>query len=62
MSATPVVDGWFTTGDDPRLLAARCTDCGNLVFPPPPADAFSKTGKPIFCAASASVAKSCASA
>ncbi|GAB2968906.1 Zn-ribbon domain-containing OB-fold protein [Nocardioides montaniterrae] len=39
MTATPVVDGWFTTSDDPRLLAARCTDCGDLVFPPPPSDA-----------------------
>jgi len=38
MTATPAVEGWFSTGDDPRLLAARCTECGNLVFPPPPAD------------------------
>jgi uncharacterized OB-fold protein len=38
-ATTPAVDGWFTTGEDPRLLAARCTTCGNLVFPPPPADA-----------------------
>ncbi|MCL2544075.1 MAG: OB-fold domain-containing protein [Nocardioidaceae bacterium] len=39
MTATPAVDGWFTTGDDPRLLAARCAECGDLAFPPPPADA-----------------------
>lgn len=39
MTATPVVEGWFTTGDDPRLLAARCKTCGDLVFPPPPAAA-----------------------
>ncbi|WP_436700111.1 Zn-ribbon domain-containing OB-fold protein [Nocardioides sp. BYT-33-1] len=31
---TPVIEGWFTTGDEPRLLASRCTTCGNLVFPP----------------------------
>ena len=35
-SATPVVEGWFTTGDEPRLLASRCTACSNLVFPPVP--------------------------
>lgn len=46
MTTTPVVDGWFTTGDDPRLLAARCTECGNLVFPPPPADAASYCRNP----------------
>ena len=39
MTTSPAVDGWFTTGDDPRLLASRCTTCGNLVFPPPPPDA-----------------------
>ena len=39
MTTTPAVDGWFTTGDDPRLIAARCTTCGDLVFPPPPAAA-----------------------
>ncbi|MEQ6902529.1 OB-fold domain-containing protein [Nocardioides sp. YIM 152588] len=39
MTATPAVDGWFTTGAEPRLLASRCTACANLVFPPVPADA-----------------------
>ena len=34
MSATPAVEGWFTTGDEPRLLASRCTRCSNVVFPP----------------------------
>lgn len=38
---TPAIDGWFTTGDDPRLVASRCTTCGTLVFPPPPPDAVS---------------------
>ena len=32
--ATPVVDGWFTTDDAPRLLAARCTACAAVWFPP----------------------------
>jgi uncharacterized OB-fold protein len=36
-TATPAVDDWFTTGDEPRLLASRCTTCGDVVFPPAPA-------------------------
>ncbi|WP_139977946.1 Zn-ribbon domain-containing OB-fold protein [Nocardioides litoris] len=32
--ATPVVEGWFTDGAEPALIAARCTACGDLVFPP----------------------------
>jgi uncharacterized OB-fold protein len=39
MTTTPAVEGWFTTGEQPRLLAARCTTCSDLVFPPPPAEA-----------------------
>ncbi|HWJ65346.1 MAG TPA: OB-fold domain-containing protein [Nocardioides sp.] len=39
MTATPVIDGWFTTGEQPRLLASRCTRCSNVVFPPVQADA-----------------------
>ncbi|HWI44387.1 MAG TPA: OB-fold domain-containing protein [Nocardioides sp.] len=35
----PVIEGWFTTGDDPHLLASRCTACGNVVFPPVSGDA-----------------------
>ena len=31
---TPAVDGWFITGEEPTLLGTRCTDCGNVVFPP----------------------------
>lgn len=33
-SVTPLVEGWFTTGEEPRLLASRCTTCSNVVFPP----------------------------
>lgn len=39
MTATPVVDGWFTTDEEPRLLASRCTRCSNVVFPPVSSDA-----------------------
>ncbi|WP_148614314.1 Zn-ribbon domain-containing OB-fold protein [Nocardioides rubriscoriae] len=35
-TTTPAVDGWFTTGDEPTLLASRCTTCGDVVFPPAP--------------------------
>lgn len=34
MTATPVVEGWFTTTDPPALLASRCAACATLVFPP----------------------------
>jgi uncharacterized protein len=37
--ASPVVEGWFTTGEEPRLLASRCTRCSNVVFPPVPIEA-----------------------
>jgi uncharacterized OB-fold protein len=33
-TSTPVIEGWFTTGEEPRLLASRCTTCSNVVFPP----------------------------
>ncbi len=33
-AATPAVEGWFTTGPQPRLLGARCTECGTYLFPP----------------------------
>ena len=36
---SPAVDGWFTTGDEPRLLASRCTTCSDVVFPPVSASA-----------------------
>ena len=31
---TPAIDGWFTTGADPALVASRCTTCGSAFFPP----------------------------
>ncbi|GAA1760797.1 Zn-ribbon domain-containing OB-fold protein [Nocardioides hankookensis] len=34
MTATPAIDGWFTTGPDPTLLGSRCTTCGSVFFPP----------------------------
>jgi uncharacterized OB-fold protein len=33
--ATPVVEGWFTTGQAPALLGGRCTTCGTVAFPSP---------------------------
>ncbi len=36
---TPVIEGWFTTGDEPQLIASRCTRCSNVVFPPVSSDA-----------------------
>ncbi len=38
-TSSPAVDGWFTTDAEPRLLASRCTTCGDVVFPPAPAGA-----------------------
>lgn len=34
MTATPAIDGWFTTGSDPTLLGSRCTTCASVYFPP----------------------------
>lgn len=41
MSASPTqvaaIDGWFTMpadGSDPKLIGARCGECGTYVFPP----------------------------
>ncbi len=34
MTATPVIEGWFTTGDHPALIASRCTTCETVYFPP----------------------------
>ena len=33
MTATPAIDGWFTTGPDPALLGSRCTTCETVSFP-----------------------------
>ena len=32
-STVPAVEGWFTTGEEPRLLGTRCTSCGTVFFP-----------------------------
>jgi len=32
-TATPAVDGWFTTGDRPALLGTRCRACRTVFFP-----------------------------
>src|SRR3954454_10241646 len=32
-TATPAIEGWFTTGPDPALLGSRCTTCGTVFFP-----------------------------
>jgi len=33
MTATPAIDGWFTTGPDPALVGTRCTTCETVYFP-----------------------------
>lgn len=33
MTATPAIEGWFTTGPEPALLGSRCTSCGTVSFP-----------------------------
>ncbi|WP_082564071.1 MULTISPECIES: Zn-ribbon domain-containing OB-fold protein [unclassified Nocardioides] len=33
MTATPVIDGWFTTGEAAALLGTRCTSCATVYFP-----------------------------
>jgi uncharacterized protein len=39
MTATPAIDGWFTTDGEPRLLGSRCDACSTVFFPPTgPAD------------------------
>lgn len=32
-TTVPAIDGWFTTGDEPRLIGTRCADCGTVFFP-----------------------------
>ena len=34
MTATPAIEGWFTTGPEPALVGARCTACTTVFFPP----------------------------
>jgi uncharacterized OB-fold protein len=33
MTATPAIEGWFTTGAEPALIGSRCTSCGTVFFP-----------------------------
>lgn len=33
-AAGPVIEGWFTTGDEPTLVGRRCGECGTYQFPP----------------------------
>jgi uncharacterized OB-fold protein len=33
MTATPAIEGWFTTGADPALVGTRCTTCETVYFP-----------------------------
>jgi hypothetical protein len=34
MTQVPAIEGWFTDGPEPALLASRCTTCGSHFFPP----------------------------
>lgn len=34
MSASPAIEGWFTTHDEPALIGSRCTSCRTVFFPP----------------------------
>jgi uncharacterized OB-fold protein len=34
MTATPAIEGWFTTGAQPALVGTRCTRCATVFFPP----------------------------
>ncbi|WP_182525958.1 Zn-ribbon domain-containing OB-fold protein [Nocardioides dongkuii] len=34
MTATPVIEGWFTTGPEPALVGSRCVTCASVYFPP----------------------------
>jgi uncharacterized OB-fold protein len=29
----PVLEGWFSTGENPHLLGSRCTSCSTYFFP-----------------------------
>ncbi|MGA8845870.1 MAG: OB-fold domain-containing protein [Nocardioides sp.] len=34
MTATPAIEGWFTTSAAPALLGSRCRACSSTYFPP----------------------------
>jgi uncharacterized protein len=44
----PVIEGWFTTGEEPHLLASQCTTCRTVVFPPVPGEAGADSGAAAF--------------
>lgn len=33
MTATPAIEGWFTTDPSPALIGSRCTTCESVFFP-----------------------------
>ena len=33
MTATPAIEGWFTSGDEPALVGTKCTACQCVYFP-----------------------------
>lgn len=33
MTATPAIEGWFTTDPEPALIGSRCTTCESVFFP-----------------------------
>jgi len=33
-TSRPAVEGWFTTGPEPALIASACTTCHSVFFPP----------------------------
>ena len=33
-TAVPAIEGWFTVGEEPRLLGRHCQKCGTYAFPP----------------------------
>ena len=33
-ASVPIIEGWFTTGEQPALLGNRCSKCGTYQFPP----------------------------
>ena len=44
MTATPAIEGWFTTGPQPALVGSRCTTCETVFFPP-----LHQASGPAFC-------------
>jgi uncharacterized OB-fold protein len=34
VTTVPVIEGWFTTGDEPALIGRRCPECATYQFPP----------------------------